>query len=74
MGRGDGNIIPKRSPACQEILLVYTPMYFLKGAMENFGVSPDSCQCYCNYCTGKNENGGCKGSWDKSGQQFLLVE
>lgn len=49
-------------------------MYFLKGAVENVGVSPALCQCYCNYCTGKNENGGCKGSLDKLGQQFLQVE
>lgn len=74
MGRGEGSIIPKRSPVCQEILSVYNPVYFLEGAAENFGVSPESCQCFCYYCTGKNEDGGCRGSWDKLGRQFLLVE
>lgn len=52
MGGGGGNIIPKRS-VCQNILSVQTPMYFLKGAVQNVGVSPALCQCYCNYYTGK---------------------
>lgn len=69
MGRGDSNIIPERS-ACQEIPSVYSPMYFLKGAMENFGVSPDSCQCYCNYCTGKMKMGGAKEAGISWGSSF----
>lgn len=66
MGRGGGNIIPKKSPVCQEMLSVQTPMYFLKGAVENFGVSPIAV-----IALEKNENGGGRGSWDKLGQQFL---
>lgn len=64
----DGNIIPRRSPACQEILSVYTPMYFLKGAIENFGVNPDSCHIAITALE-KMKTGGAKEagiSWDSS--------